>query len=124
MSDMQPKGIPVEVDGFTYHFYLTIAAADTIQDHYDLPLHEVMSQLMKEPERYSVCAYVTSVLMADEVRRDKLKKKTPTEAQCRDIIDVPKAGELSVSILRAYGFSMPERDEDDDPNRTRRTRKS
>lgn len=125
MSDLQPKGIPVTIDDQDWHFYMTIAAADVIQDHYDLPLQDVMNKLYHERERYSTCAYILSVLTADEVRRDKLKIKAPTEKELRDIVDVPAANRYTMSILRAYGISMPEKDEDDDdPNSTRRTRKS
>ena len=125
MSDLQPKGIPVTIDDQDWHFYMTIAAADVIQDHYDLPLQDVMNKLYHERERYSTCAYILSVLTADEVRRDKLKVKAPTEKELRDIVDVPAANRYTMSILRAYGISMPEKDEDDDdPNLKRRTRKS
>lgn len=126
MSDLQPKGIKVSIDNQDWHFYMTIAAADVIQDHYDKPLQDVMNMLYRERERYSTCAYLLSVLTADEVRRDKLDIKAPTEKELRDIVDVPAANRYVMEILRAYGISMPTKDddEDDDPNSTRRTRKS
>lgn len=125
MSDLQPKGIPVTISDQDWHFYMTIAAADVIQDHYDLPLQDVMNRLYKERDRYSTCAYILSVLTADEVRRDKLDIKAPTEKELRDLVDVPAANRLTMSILRAYGISMPEKDEDDDdPNSKRRSRKN
>lgn len=125
MSDLQPKGIPVTISDQDWHFYMTIAAADVIQDHYDLPLQDVMNRLYKERDRYSTCAYILSVLTADEVRRDKLDIKAPTEKELRDLVDVPAANRLTMSILKAYGISMPEKDEDDDdPNSKRRSRKN
>ena len=126
MSDLQPNGIKVNLDGQEWHFYMTIAAADVIQDHYDKPLQDVMNMLYRERERYSTCAYILSVLTADEVRRDKLSIKPPTESKIRDIVDVPMANKLTMKILQSYGISMPEKDddEDDDPNLKRRSPKN
>lgn len=124
MSDIQPKGIPVTIADQEWHFYLTIAAADEIQDHYDQPLSQVMNTLLtNERERYGAVAYLAAVLTSDEVRRGKLDKKAHTEKELRDLLDVPEANRLTGIILRAYGISMPERDEDEDPNLTRTSRK-
>ena len=42
MSDVQPKGIDVIISDQEWHIYMSIAAADIIQDHFDLPLQLVM----------------------------------------------------------------------------------
>ena len=122
MSDVQPRGIDVEISGQVWHIFMSIAAADIIQDHYDLPLQLVMDKLFDERERYDTCVYILTVLMADEVRREGLSQEVPTIEQLKDLLDVPTVNKLTGMILVAYGLSMPEREEDDDPNMTRSPR--
>lgn len=124
MSDMQPRGIPVTIGGKDWQLLLTIAAADIIQDHYDAPLETAMNRLFPERERYGTCAYMLSVLISEQARRDGIKK-FPDEAALRDLIDVPEANRLTPAILQAYGLHMPkpDDDEDEDPN-VKRSRRS
>ncbi len=122
MSDVQPKGIDVEIAGQVWYLYMSIAAADIIQDHYDLPLQQVMDQLFDERERYDTCVYLLTVLMADEVRREGLERQVPTADQLKDLLDVPSVNKLTGIILVSYGLSMPQADEDDDPNAERSPR--
>ncbi len=118
MSDVQPRGIDVEISGQVWHIFMSIAAADIIQDHYDLPLQQVMDQLFDERMRYDTCVYLLTVLMADEVRREGLDREVPSADQLKDLLDVPSVNKLTGMILVSYGLSMPEREEDDDPNLT------
>ncbi len=117
MSDLQPQGIPITLlDGVERHFLFTLSAVDIIQSHYDLALATVIAKLADEREVYDTISYLAAVLINDEIRRSGLVEEKMTQERIRDLIDVPLAGKISRAILRSYGYSLPENDEDDDPN--------
>ena len=106
------------LDGVERHFLFTLAAVDEIQAHYDLPVSSVMSKLADEKENYQTLSYMATVLANDEIRRENAQgagKEELTEQQVKWLIDVPLSTEVTRAVMKAYGFSLPE-PEDDDPN--------
>ena len=115
MSDLQPKGIPATLlDGKERHLLFTLACVDEIQDHYDMPVNEVMAKLADDRESYDVLAFLALTLVNDEIKRDGGKDLLTLE-QLKWMIDVPSSRKITRAIMRAYGFSLPEQDEED-PN--------
>jgi hypothetical protein len=116
MSDLQPKGIPVRLlDGVERSFLFTLACVDEVQDHFDKPVNEVMAMLADERESYRTLAFLAMTLANDELKR-KGEEKLLTLDEVKWLITVPSSGEVTRAVMKAYGFGMPEPDEDDDPN--------
>lgn len=118
MSDLQPRGIPYTVGGVERNFLFTLAAVDEIQAKYDLPVSQVVAKLADDKEVYDTIAALTTILINDEIRRNKTDEKEITEQEVKWLLDVPAADALVTVILRTYGYALPE-ERDEDPNRTR-----
>ena len=121
MNNYRPLGHSVTfLDGVERHFLFTLAVVSEIQGHYDLPVGTVMAKLADDREGFDTLAYLALTLANDEImrRNDQTGKDDPllTEKQVKWLIDVPLAKKILKPIMMAYGYSMPENEEDDDPN--------
>ena len=114
MSDLQPRGIPVTIAGVERHFLFTFAAIDEIQDHFDKPLPEIIGLLSDERMVYKVSGYIVTTLINDEIVRNDGKGKGAELMQIMRSLDLSMLKYVVTSILKAYGVSVPEPDEEDD----------
>ena len=115
MSDLQPKGIAFTVGGVERHFLFTLAAVDEIQAKYDLPVSQVIAKLADDGEVYPVVAGLATILINDEIHRTGAKTPDVTEQEVKWMLDVPAADALVGVILKAYGYALPDAEEED-PN--------
>lgn len=119
VSDLQPKGIPIEIGGVERHLLFTIAAVDEIQAKYDAPLSAVMEMLQEDDKVIGVTFNLMLILINDEINRNRFfnkeKVENLTEQELKWLMDVSKLDMYIAAILRAYGVSLPEM-EDNDPN--------
>lgn len=120
MSDLRPKGIPVTIGGVERHFLFTLNAIDEIQDHYKMPLSEVIEKFADKEESYKTMRYVITVLLNDEAEREN-GQSTVTEKEVGWMITLENEAEIITAVFRAYGYSLPEGDKD--PNRMSGTTK-
>ena len=122
MSNLNPKGIEVEIGGEKRFFLFTLNSIMEIQDHYDLPLTEVIDLLTDKRKAASCMRYLVFVLLNEEYEREKQKDpgttlKKWTEKEVGNLITQQTYAGIFLSLLQAYGLSLPEKDEeDDDPN--------
>ena len=113
MSSLQPKGIPFEIGGVKRKILFTLAAVDEIQEKYDLPVSRVIAKMAEEREVYATVASLATILINDEIRRDQTGEKEVTEQEVKWMLDVPAADALVGVILRSYGYSLPQAEEED-----------
>ena len=121
MSDLRPVGIPIELDGVERHFLFTLNAIDAVQSHYNMPVLDALNKMFDAKEQTSALKFLTMTLINDEVEREKWKNpdselKEVTEKEVGWMIHADNIGEVTVAILAAYRVSIPESDENDDPN--------
>lgn len=121
MSDLRPVGVPIELGGVERHFLFTLNAIDTVQSHYDMPVLDALNKMFDAKEQTSALKFLTMTLINDEVEREKWKNpdselKEVTEKEVGWMIHSDNIGEVTVAILAAYRVSIPESDENDDPN--------
>lgn len=119
MSDLRPVGVPVTIEGVERHFLFTLNVIDEIQERFDTALSEVLGKLVEERKNEKLI-YLVTTLLNDEARREKhfenKELKVYTEQEIGWILDEERKVEFIVAILSAYGVSLPEPDEDTDPN--------
>ena len=120
MSDLRPRGIPVMVNGEERHLLFTLNAIDAIQDKYEKTLSEVLDDIINKEITDHTMRDVLLILLNDEVERENYKQKgqkleEATEREIGWMIGLDNQGELVEKILRAYGASLPE-PEEEDPN--------
>lgn len=114
MSDLRPTGVAVAIGGEERHFLFTLNVIDTIQEHYDCSLEEVIDKLTDKRESVKALRYVVMELLNDEAERADLKRYTEQEAGW--IVSQENLMEVTLAVLKAYGLSLPEPDEFDSPN--------
>lgn len=115
MSEMRPSGIAVTVGGVERHVLFTLAVVDEIQSKYELPVSEVITKMSDELEYYPAMLSIITALINDEIIRTGSGDPV-TEDQMKRMITVPECDGITAAILQAYGISVPEKDEDEDPN--------
>ena len=121
MSDMNPKGELLVFGGETRYLLLSINAIAEIQDHYDMTLDEVVGMLTDKREAAKVLRTVVTILLNDEADRKKregYELKHYTEQEVGWLITQENVSEVLLTVLRAYGLSLPEPDEFESPNVT------
>lgn len=121
MSDLRPTGIPIVIDGVERHLLFTLNVIDKIQDKYGKPLSDTLTDVTNSELSDHLLRDVLIILLNDEVERENYKNpecglKSVTEQEigwflCRD-----NQYEVIIQILKAYGISIPEPGEDEDPN--------
>lgn len=118
MSSLNPAGAAVMVDGVERHLLFTLNAIEEIQERYGLPLSEVMEKFGDPMELPKVMRCIVAVLLADEAERTGGDLKVYTEKEIGwKILEGDQIPWLT-AILKAYGGSLPEAEEEDDaPNR-------
>lgn len=122
MGKINQRGTSIEIGGVERHLLFTLSVIDELQEHYDKPVSEVLNLIMTdERQAYKCIGYITTVLLNDEIRRNNYYHHTEdpllTEQEVGWMVDVQMAsGDLLKAILKAYGISMAEDDEDDDPD--------
>lgn len=121
MSDMNPKGELLVIGGEKRHLLLNINTIAEIQDHYDMTLDEAVGMLTDKREAVKALRTVVTILLNDEADRKKregCELKHYTEQEVGWLITQENVSEVLLTVLRAYGLSLPEPDEFESPNVT------
>lgn len=116
MSDLQPRGIMIKIGGVERHLLFTFAAIDIIQDHFDKPLVEVIEMLRDDRQIYKAAGFIITTLINDEIARSGGKGRGEELMNIMRMLDLSMTERVVKTILRAYGISLPEPDEDDIPD--------
>lgn len=114
MSDLQPRGISIKIGGVERHLLFTFAAIDLIQDHFDLPLSKVIDRLGEERTMYKTAGFIVATLINDEIKRNDGKGRGPELDEVMRSLDLSMTKRVLNAILKAYGISLPQGDEDDE----------
>lgn len=119
MSNLKPRGIPIVLEGEERHFLFTLNTIDEIQDKYDKSMGEIFEELQEEETAMDTLKEIVTVLLNKEAEREKRLKGRDipeiTEEEVGELIGMDNVGEVVMAVFRAYGYSMPEADEND-PN--------
>ena len=109
------------MNGEERHFLFTLNMIDQIEEKYDKPLMEVLEDVANDTGNGHLMRDIVVILLNDEAERNKRMKasveySTVTEADVGDMIGLDNYYEVMKALLKAYGISMPEVDEDENPN--------
>lgn len=120
MSDLKPRGIPIILDGVERHFLFTLNIIDELQDKYEKNLYEIIEDLTKNEESGHLLRDVVTILLNDEAERAERRgiQDPPawvTQQDVGEMIGLDNYWDVTAALLRAYGVSLPEL-EDEDPN--------
>ena len=121
MSDLRPVGVPIELGGVERHFLFTLNAIDAVQSHYDMTILDALNKLFDANEQVESLKFLTMTLINDEVEREKWRNPDSdlnkvTENDVGYMVHSFNMPEVRKAILAAYRISVPESDENDDPN--------
>lgn len=121
MSDLRPRGIPVVLNGVEHRFLFTLNTIDSIQDETGKNMKDIMMDLADEDLSNKTLRYLVKTLINHEFEREKRKDpecalEAVTEQDVGDFIGMDNIVEVTAAVLSAYGYSLPEAEEDDNPN--------
>ena len=119
MSDLRPVGVPIKLEGEERHLLFTLNANDQHQEHYKEDLSEIIDKLTDKTEAVTTLRQILLTLLNDEAERElNLNGKELKVYSLKEIgwlVSLDNQDEILVNILKAYGLSLPE-GEDDTPN--------
>lgn len=123
MGDLNPQGVPLMLGGEERHLLFTLNAIDEIQSKFGVPLEEAMSQLTERESTNGALKTIVQILANDEVERLSYKGgecslKPVDEKEIGWMLTNKNRIEALMAVLKAYGGSLPEPEEGEDPNQT------
>ena len=123
MGDLNPQGVPLMLGGEERHLLFTLNAIDEIQSKFGMPLEEAMSQLTERESTNGALKTIVQILANDEVERLSYKGgdcslKPVDEKEIGWMLTNENKIEALMAVLKAYGGSLPEPEEGEDPNQT------
>lgn len=112
MSDLRPIGAPVVIGGQEYNILFTIGAIEAIQETCNKALVETMLAIARVADFKTDSEDVKTFY---NVIAAFLTVDTGKEVKAEDIDGIIKPAEMkkiAITLLEAYGFSMPDPDSD------------
>ena len=112
MSDLRPIGAPVVIGGQEYNILFTIGAIESIQETCNKALVETMPAIARVADFKTDSEDVKTFY---NVIAAFLTVDTGKEVKAEDIDGIIKPAEMkkiAITLLEAYGFSMPDPDSD------------
>ena len=112
MSDLRPIGAPVVIGGQEYNILFTIGAIEAIQETCHKALVETMPAIARVADFKTDSEDVKTFY---NVIAAFLTVDTGKEVKAEDIDGIIKPAEMkkiAITLLEAYGFSMPDPDSD------------
>ena len=123
MRDLRPKGIPVFLDGVERELLFTLNAIDAIQSKYNMTVFAVLKRITDQNSLPETIKTILSILLTDEAERARWKNPDSalpavSEKEAGWLVSIDNLSEVTDAIFKAYRISIPDPDEDTDPNRT------
>lgn len=116
MSSLKPDGELLKIEGVERRVLFTLNAIEEIQEEFDASLEEVINALTDKREAAKTLKTVLSILLNDEAERKKEKElKTYTPKEVGWLINEDNMQNAVIAVLKAYGMSLPEPDEFENP---------
>ncbi len=112
MSDLRPIGAPVVIGGQEYNILFTIGAIEAIQETCNKALVKTMPAIARVADFKTDSEDVKTFY---NVIAAFLTVDTGKEVKAEDIDGIIKPAEMkkiAITLLEAYGFSMPDPDSD------------
>lgn len=119
MSDLQPKGVKITIGGVERELLFTLAAVDEVQALYDEPVSETIRKMSDEDKVVDIVFHIMLILINDKIARDRFfngsTEEPLEEQQLKWMMSIDQLDLYVRTILSAYGYSLPE-EEEDNPN--------
>ncbi|MCD7736961.1 MAG: hypothetical protein LUI07_08400 [Lachnospiraceae bacterium] len=127
MGDLKPRGVTVTLEGAgERHLLFDFNVIEALQDKYEKSLWEIMNDIVNNSqkkgtwENIPMFRFVLATLLNAECERARLLHGEEIPAvEERDVgcmVGIDNYGEVLKAILKAYGISMPEPEQPEDPN--------
>lgn len=122
MSDLKPRGVPIVLEGVgERNLLFDFNAIDELQEKYSKNLLEILNDMTQSGTKdVSLFRSVVTILLNAEQERLLLLhgEEIPvvTERAVGGMLGLDNYTEVLRAVLKAYGISMPEPEEDENPN--------
>lgn len=120
MGNLNPKPVEIEFDGRIYGVQFNINMIDEMQTHFEKPIGEIYDLIIDSPKSAANLRYLLTALLNDaiETHETETGERVPrlSETEVGKKIDIRDFNYYYEKVIEAFGVSLPETDEDDDPN--------
>lgn len=122
MRILKPQGIEINIDELPRHILFDLNVIDEIQEHYDEPIHDIITKIFGETkderkQSYKLLRYVLTALINEDVAlHNELSGEqweTVSELYIGSIINSGNIGMVSDILYRAYTAQFPKASEDE-----------
>lgn len=118
MSDLNPKGMEIELGGTKYKMLLTINVIDDLQDQFDAPISDILELLDDGRKQFKVIKALLSAMINEGI--DEFDPSCPhvTERLIGRKLDMQElsAADAREKIFGAFAAGMPKMDDENVPN--------
>lgn len=114
MSDLNPKGIPVELGGQERNLLFTINAIDEVQEALNMPLFDAIQYAADAADNKLDHETITGFRTLVTVLLNCGQKEKVTEEEVGQMLTLPKYHEMAWKVLEAFGVSIPEPQDDEE----------
>jgi hypothetical protein len=120
MSDLKPNGVKIQLGNKEYGLRFTLNAIDDIQEQFNISIGGLADLLKDEMSRIRNLKILLAILINEDIEcvaeENGEKPKRIDERFVGRHIDAGNMRGMMAAIIRAFTDSIPEGDEDDDPN--------
>lgn len=120
MNDLKPIGEEIVLDGQTRHLLFDFNVIYTIQQHFDEPINDSINRMIESDKKMEYLQFFLYALLQDEYERTpQSERENLKEYSLHEIgwmIDIKNERDIFAAVLRAYGISLPDKDEFESPN--------
>lgn len=113
MSDLKPKGIKVELGGQERKILFTINAIDEIQTRCNQALFDAVKFVAGAADGATDADTLKNFRLILTILLNSNNTEEVTEQEVGDWVTLGNYRHIAWAILKAYGFSLPDPDEDD-----------
>jgi len=125
MSLLKPQGVKITLGDKEYELLFTLNAIDQIQEESGATLQEAVGALTDPDAVVKTLRMMTRILVNDYLERTEQENpEYLTDKTVGWLVTLENQGDVLVKILKAYGLSMPEGEddeEDEEPGETEAT---
>ena len=116
MSDLRPKPRKIKLGGREFGLLFSINAIDDIQDHFDIPIANLIELLQDERDVFKNLRYLLTVLINEAIDDEEKGEPHVDERWVGRKITPENLQSLCDDILKSFSDGTPETEDEENPN--------
>lgn len=125
MRELKPKGVPINFDGYDRHFLFTINVIDELQEEYDKPIIEILTEAANiDVKNHSTLISVVTALVNEdvEIHNEETGENWPKvdKKYISRKITINNIDKIIAAITKSFVSGLPRGLDAEDPQKSER----